>query len=486
MKKYLVFICLMASRLAYAQESCSCSQNFDYAYQKIKDNYAGWNDKITPKNQAAFEQLTQEIRLASQKITDERACYFQLKKWFDFFGDGHLFISPITPYAIEESPEVVASRAAKVPQLDFNETSFTQYLKENETKLQTVEGIWESDDKAYRIGIVRDKANPRKFIGFLLADRSVAWKAGKTKFEMLEISPQKFVTEYYYADFSSEKNFTREIKNFLVIENIYKFNRIFPIPKEEITNEELLHKVADYRIEKIDSETALVVLPPFTLPNAPEFIQDLIQKNEEILKSTPNLIIDIRNNPGGDDASFTSLFPYISLGSIVRKGGVFKSSEENIISIKHEIESFEEYPIYKERFGAKLQAVVQKMEANKGKFVTGPDQEYGTGVPMANPKRVAFLVNKNTASTAEQFIFEAKQSTKTIVFGENTKGLADYIEVRDWGLPCYGWRVAFSLAKSPRLPLNAIDNVGITPDVKITENETDWVEYVKNYLKKSQ
>ena len=486
MKKYLVFIYLIISRLASAQESCSCSQNFDYAYQKIKDNYAGWNDKITPKNQVALDKLTQEIRLSAQKITDEQACYFHLKSWFDFFGDGHLFISPITPYAIEESPDLVASRAAKVPQLDFNETSFTQYLKENETKLQTIEGIWESDDKAYKVGLVRDKTNPQKYVGFLLTDRSTAWKAGKTKFEMLEISAQKYVTNYYYADFSSEKSFTREIKNFLIIENIYKFNRVFPIPKEEITNEELLHKVADYRIEKIDSETALVVLPPFTLPNAPEFIKELVQKNEEILKSTPNLIIDIRNNPGGDDASFTSLFPYISSGSIVRKGGVFRATEENIISMKHEIESFEEYPIYKERFGAKLQAVVQKMEVNKGSFVTGPDQEFGKGEPMTNPKRVAFLVNKNTASTAEQFIFEAKQSTKTIVFGENTKGLADYIEVRDWGLPCYGWRVAFSLAKSPRLPLNAIDGVGIIPDVKIAENEIDWVEYVTNYLKKSQ
>ena len=71
-----------------------------------------------------------------------------------------------------------------------------------------------------------------------------------------------------------------------------------------------------------------------------------------------------------------------------------------------------------------------------------------------------------------------------IVFGENTKGLADYIEVRDWGMPCYGWRVAFSLAKSPRLPQKPIDNIGIAPDVKIGQNEADWVEFVKNYLKK--
>ena len=484
MKKFLLFICLIVSHLSFSQQACLCSQNFDFAYQKIKDNYAGWSDKITPQNQAEFDKLTQEVREAAKKITNERECFFLQKKWFDFFKDGHLFISPITPYTVNDLPEVIASRAAKVPQLAFNETNFTQYLKENEAKLQSVEGIWESDDKAYKIGILKDKANPKKFTGFLLADRDAAWKAGKAKFEMLQVAPLKYVTNYYYADFSNEKNFTREIKNFLIIENIYKFNKIFPIPKEEIDNEDLLHRIADYRIEKLDNETALIVLPPFTLPTAPEFVQELLTANEEVLKNTPNLIIDLRNNPGGDDAAFTALFPYIATSSIIRKGGVFRATDENIISLKHELEAIQEYPIYKERLTPKLQYVVQQMEVNKGKFVNGPDKEFASGIVMANPKKVAFLVNKNTASTAEQFILEAKQSSKTIVFGENTKGLADYIEVRDWGLPCYGWRVAFSLAKNPRLAQKAIDNVGIAPDVKIGENEADWVEFVKNYLKK--
>jgi hypothetical protein len=484
MKIFLVFICLIVSHLCFSQQACLCSQNFDFAYLKIKDNYAGWGDKITPRNQAEFDKLTQEIREAAKKITNDRECYFLQKKWLDFFHDGHLFISPISPYTIDDSPEIVASRAVKVPQLAFNETNFMQYLKDNDPKLQSIEGIWESDDKAYKVGVLKDKTNPQKFIGFLLTDRNSSWKAGKAKFEMLQVAPLKYVTTYYYADFSSEKSFTREIKNFLVMENIYKFNKIFPIPKEEISNEDLLHRIGDYRVEKLDAETALIVLPPFTLPNVPEFIQEMLTANEDILKNTPNLIIDLRNNPGGDDAAFTSLFPYIATNPIVRKGGVFRATDENVISLKHELEAIQEYPIYKERLSSKLQHVIQLMEAKKGQFVNGPDKEFTSGKVMANPKKVAFLVNKKTASTAEQFILEAKQSTKTIVFGENTKGLADYIEVRDWGLPCYGWRVAFSLAKSPRLPQKPIDNVGIVPDVKIGENEADWVEFAKKYLKK--
>lgn len=486
MNKHLIlaFIVLLTGHAVLAQQTCLCSQNFDFAYQKLKDNYAGWSDKIRPDNQAAFDQLSAEIKEKAKSITNERECFYHLKKWFDFFQDGHVFITPITPYTIDDSPEVVAIRAGKVPVLTFNEITFTQYLKENEGKLNNVEGIWESDDKVYKVGILKDKKDPKKYTGFLLADRDATWKTGKVKFEMTQVAPLRYITKYYYADFSIETSFTREVKNFLIMENLYKFIKVFPIPKEEVSDEDVKQRILDFRIEQLDNETALFVLPPFTLVNGPEYIKEMISNNKHILDNSPNLIIDLRNNPGGDDAAYESLFPYINTSSIVRKGGVFRSTFENTVSVKHELEAIQSYPGYKERLSPKLQQVLQLMEANSGKFVNGPDKEFPLASISPNPKKVAFLVNKNTASTAEQFILEAKQSNKTIVFGENTKGLADYIEVRDWGMSCYGWRVAFALAKSARLPQNPIDNVGIAPDVKISEKEADWVEFVRNYLKK--
>lgn len=234
MNKILFLIISLVSYTGFSQQACDCSKNFDFAYQKLKDNYAGWSDKVRPDNQAAFDHLSAEIKEKAKSITNDRECYFHLKKWFDFFQDGHVFIAPITPYTIDDSPEVVATRASKVAVLPYNETSFMQYLKENESKLANVEGIWESDDKAYRVGIMKDKKDSRKYVGFLLADRDATWKAGKIKFEMSEVAPQRYTTKYYYADFSTEASFTREVKNFLIMENLYKFIKVFPIPKEEI------------------------------------------------------------------------------------------------------------------------------------------------------------------------------------------------------------------------------------------------------------
>ncbi|MFY7911745.1 MAG: hypothetical protein ACOVO2_19445, partial [Emticicia sp.] len=82
MKIYLLAIGLLISQLSFSQQECKCSKNFDFAYQKIKDNYAGWEDKITSKNQTEFDKLTQEIKVKAETITDEKECYFHIKKWF--------------------------------------------------------------------------------------------------------------------------------------------------------------------------------------------------------------------------------------------------------------------------------------------------------------------------------------------------------------------------------------------------------------------
>ena len=62
--------------------------------------------------------------------------------------------------------------------------------------------------------------------------------------------------------------------------------------------------------------------------------------------------------------------------------------------------------------------------------------------------------------------------------------MADYIEVRDWGLPAYGWRLAFGMAKANRG--EEIDNKGIKPDVKVPKDEADWVNFASEYLSKNR
>lgn len=480
---------MAASNMAWAQsannvmkkpETSLCSRNFEEAYKRIEKNYAGWSDKVNPKTQKKFDKITATTKAKVVKISDPAECYFAMSEWFEFFEDGHMFINIPHPYVKPEEPGALEKRAAKQPMADFaSEDAFRKYLDKNK-ELTDIEGIWETDDKNYKLGIA--SAGKGRFEAFLLADRDNLWKAGKVKFKLKQVSGTEFDNEYFYADFTSTSKTSRLVKDYLVIEDVFKMRKMYPAPVELVNNYDLLHKLPDYRVEKIDAKTALIKLPPFTLYDAADYVLDMVNKNLDIITQTENLVIDLRNNPGGDENVFASLYPYIADGPIVRKGGTFRATEENIVQLNHELESIQDYPKYKRTLGPKLNEVITKMRNNIGSEIVGPNRVFQYSSTSPYPKKVAILVNENTASTAESVAMEARQSGKTIIIGTKTKGTADFIEVRDWGLPAYGWRVAFGMAKSSVDP--NYDNKGITPDVKVPKKEVDWIGFAAEYLSK--
>jgi hypothetical protein len=483
MKHLQILFLVLLSSLAFGQNDCDCERNYNEVYQKIRDNYAAYDMKVNAASKPAFDALNKKIASKAKGVKDPKACFEILKEWTDFFQDNHLFINFQTSFSIADSPEVVAARASKVlVQKYTSESPFERYLKENQANLDPAEGVWESDDKEYRLGVIKDATNPKKLYGFLLTDRDKLWVKGKTKFELEKIGTDRYKTKYYYSDFSAETTLTRLVKNILAMDNIYKFTKVSPTPTEFVTLDEQTHALPDYRVERIDSSTTLIVLPPFTIPNAPLYINELVSQNEKLILGAKNLIIDMRNNPGGDDNAFDALFPYIADGPIIRKGSKMRATQENLILLNHELRSIQDFPQFKLTLEPKLRQIIREMTLNMGTMITAPDKEFNYKSTDQMPKKVVVLVNKNTASTAESISLEAKQSPKVIIMGRNTKGAADYTEVRDWGLPCFGWRLAIPLGISYRLPTQPMENVGIKPDVEIPESEADWVNFTVKYL----
>ncbi len=155
---------------------------------------------------------------------------------------------------------------------------------------------------------------------------------------------------------------------------------------------------------------------------------------------------------------------------------------ENQILLNHELKAIQDYPQYAKVLDPKLRDIIRKMQMNPGAIITASDRTFNFPPSVANPKKVVILVDKNTASSAESLSLEARQSSKTIIMGTNTKGAFDYTEVRDWGLPCYAWRLALPLGYSYRLPLTPLEGIGIKPDVRIPDSEADWIGFAVKYL----
>ncbi|MGR3811467.1 S41 family peptidase [Jiulongibacter sp. NS-SX5] len=489
MKKitFLIGAALLSLNTTIAQDEqaekpkSKCTLVFEDAYEKIENNYAGWHEKLSSsKAKKKFAKLTEETRERVRNVNEPAECYFMMNDWLSFFEDGHLFINIPNPYQKPEPEEERAKRAARVGSVKYrNEDQFRKFL-DSKSNHHDLVGIWETEDSNYRLGVLNNGKG--EFNAFLMEAKDELWTAGKSKFTLSELYDNHFEAEYRYFDFTSETKFARKIKNYLVIEGIYKLKKVYPEPKEEVNNMDILTRLPDYRVEQIDDKTVLITLPPFTMYDSDDVIMSMVTKYSPLISSTENLIVDMRNNPGGNENAFAALYPYIADKPIVRKGGLFRSSEENIVLLGHELQSIQGDPKFKRILAPKLNKVISLMKSKPGEYVQGPDKVFQYVKPTEFPKKVAILVNENTASTAESVTLEAKQSSKTIIMGTRTKGLADYIEVRDWGLPAYGWRLALGMAKSMRG--KDIDNKGIKPDVKVPSNEVDWVSFAADYLSK--
>jgi len=144
----------------------------------------------------------------------------------------------------------------------------------------------------------------------------------------------------------------------------------------------------------------------------------------------------------------------------------------------------------------RIQFLVGAMKKNIGGFVTHPYYENDNNLVQRDtlytmPRNVGIIINERNGSSAEQFLFAAKQSDKVTLFGNcNTAGVLDYSNITPNPFPSNNYQLWCPMTRSKRLPENPIDNIGIAPDVIIpfpaTEQLYDkldiWVYFVKNYL----
>jgi C-terminal processing protease CtpA/Prc len=208
----------------------------------------------------------------------------------------------------------------------------------------------------------------------------------------------------------------------------------------------------------------------------------------------PNLIIDIRNNGGGQDSFYSELIRLVYTKPYESKGVEWYATEGNIKTFEDALKQGE---IRDEEEGILwTNALVEAMRKNVGGYVTHPyDLKENTICQEDSvykmPGKVGIIINEGNGSSAEQFLLAARQSDKVILFGNcNTAGVLDYSNVTPNPLPSNKYQLWCPMTRSKRLPDNPIDNIGISPDVIIPFPATgqlydkldSWVYFVKNYL----
>jgi len=95
------------------------------------------------------------------------------------------------------------------------------------------------------------------------------------------------------------------------------------------------------------------------------------------------------------------------------------------------------------------------------------------------------FLSVGNASTAEQFILMAKQSTKVKLFGQRTAGALDYSNLNNVESPSGNFKLFYATSRSYRIPNMAIDDYGIQPDYFMDESIPPyrWIKFVTETMK---
>lgn len=473
LKNFPLIILLIISFSSNAQ-NCNCGENFKFMVEKIQKNYIGYNDKINSSNQEKFTRLTDSL----QKVANNAGNYQCLpifREWISYFKDKHL---SITYSDSNFSKDEIRKYYSNEEKTDWLKSSFNSYLTSN--SIDQIEGIWNSYTGIYQIGIVRDKNNTKSFIGFIIKADGARWVEQQIKLRITKTDNQYFLDYFRASDHSiTPLPFNKTGDTLTMGEGINA-----KWYKSSVNISQLSNKGTDKDLppsfKVLDNKTCLFEMPTYASLDYVMKLDSLIKENASILQKSDHLIIDLRNNFGGSILVYRKLIPYIYTNPIFTEGGSVLATPDNIRDYYSDIPT---------NVSDSMKTIFNKnlnlLKAHVGEIYNlYPVDTIVLSKKLHYPKTVSILINRNTASAAELFLLEAKQSSKVKIFGTNSSGAIDYLEVVHTKMPCSFYTIGYSAVRSNRLPHYPLDNIGIKPDVAISANETDWLKFVRNYKEK--
>lgn len=479
MKKRNLFliISLFTTTHSFAQ-NCDCLANYEWVKKTFEENDAGFQYVLKTKGEQSYADHNKRILEKAQNAKTLTECTPILYEWLEFFRTGHIAIQ-----LNEQSQQTNSIKSEK--QFSDWETytikteDFKKYLDKKKTS--DYEGIWETG--TYKIGI---KKEGDKYIGFIVESGAETWTKGQVKLKF-SITEDKAYSVFYLRDHSAveSNNVAMTGKNHLQIGN-FSLSRIYPNTEDEpkyVQYFKALNAEQPY-IEQLNETTLYLRIPSFIV-SYKRSIDSVLNVNKEKILTTKNLIIDIRNNGGGSDASYSEIIPYLYTNPIRSVGVEFLSTKFN----NQRMLDFINKPEYGFDENRKKWAkeAYDKLESKLGQFVNLNDHivsedKKDTIYPF--PQNVGVIINEANASTAEQFLLAAKQSKKVKLFGVTTFGVLDISNMYSLISSCNEFQLGYSLSRSMRIPDFAIDEKGIQPDYYLDKSipQYEWTDYVNKIL----
>lgn len=461
-----------------AAAQCTCEEKFNFVKRELETNYAGYRDKVSEneQNRKTYEELLRNYQARARKTTRSLYCYMLLREWLAFFRDGHLQLRNNEPRVSQEDTLAINELIRKTETIHLTDKELEDLRHKKSSDL---EGIYIlRKDTMYTVALVANKNEFRDYAAVIVDSKTPYWKKGQVKFEMRKPDSGTVYRTIVY-NWAHQGNGALYATGEMWLDGQVWIKPGYRMPEmNETAPGDFTYKKADAR--KLSDSTLYIQIGTFSGDNAGR-IDSLIKAHEKELRSMPNLVLDLRYNGGGADGSYQPLLPYLYTQPVASDGNEIKSTPDNVRRVLAYLE--DESATAEDTLWAT--ELARKMENAPGMFVEySPTDTTVMEQTTLYPKKVAILVNKNCASSTEQFLLFAKESKKVTVMGKPTYGELDYSNVLQAESPCPDITFGYSSTRSYRVDKGTgIDNIGILPAVKLTDGQ-NWIEEARKYLER--
>jgi hypothetical protein len=476
-KIYLILTILSLTVNAFSQEkACNCLENLDKVIEKTEINYAGFPSAVTQKTISKYNNLIKKLKKSADATSIPKECFQIIKEYVVYFNDKHFDFE----YAVNDDSN---KEYRQITESQFRSTY-------NKIKIGTIEGIWTNPDSTIKLAIIPKTKNVYQAV--ILKSNDEKLPKGLVYSTITKTARGYTFDKYNWIT----PDYPLRVRNgLLFMWNFEIWGREYPAPMSSEEKTELsTWKSYNFGlgISKLNDNTTLLRIASFNNDNK---IREIIAKNDSLIRSSENLIIDLRGNAGGNSGWFY-LMPYFYTNPIDQGASQLRLSAENIKRTLPRIKSFLDNPptdaSFKRNYTPELVAAnkkaYQEIPQSKAAFYPIPSMMLTADSAAKTPGKIALIFDDLGGSSTEFFFYVSRQSKKVKRYGTPTYGMMDYMGMsEETKLPFSEFYLVIPDTKASWTDSAPINGKGFQPETNLGHlSYSKWISYVVEDLNKKQ
>ena len=443
----------------------SCSVTLDSLRGKVEADYAGYRLEIAGARRESYAKELVSLAEAARVARSDVECLGVLRRFTDWFNDPHL---GVLEHDRHDSTET-RRRMAELERYAVTEAGALADLAMRGRRadpIDPVEGVWY--DAGMRMAVVPDTASPGTFLAVVVKSDTATLPVGAVRGRLHREGDGQ-----YSADLLS-----RDLSRTHVPANLSRRTilRLFPgmwgkAAPLAAADSGLLDPHDVHRPTLVVRDGVPVISVPSNDYSYKRILDSLVTANRRLLRTSRELVIDVRGNEGGSSFMSAALYPYLVGADLTPPRHPYRESVM--------LSSPDQIAYARRAFGQDtspfVRALVAALEAAPAQLVPlYPNSRTAPDEPKIDPERgpvhVGLLVDRQTVSAAEVMADYAARTSRTTVFGEPTAGALDYQSTSLVRIAADEPRWLFiypTIAAHAGLPADGIRGKGIAPEVPI-------------------